>query len=620
MKRGTRQEGSAISYASTWRRVRFGALCAAFACFVLPSIGAHAQDVDLPKPVEPGVIEKGFEKPELPRATFERLLEESSDDIPPNEAREISLHLTSVIVEGATVYSDADFAPIYGDLMGQDVTLFDIFLVADAITTMYRNDGYILSRALVPAQRISNGSVVIQVLEGFVSNFSIEVQQPGAEEQDENPADLEPSAGEDEEGAVQIQGPQLGPHERALLESYGRKIMRARPLSADTLERYILLADDLPGLTVSSLLTPGDQQGASDLILLVEQDKHDGFLTVDNRGTRFIGPIQYQSGNILNSVGGFFEETTIRAILAHPAKELKFVEVTEVVPLGSEGTTIELQVQGSNSRPDFFNDQALRDLTIESRNKFASATLEHPIIRSRRQNLSVSFGVDFRDTKVDLRALDTRFSEDRIRVASLGATYDFVDTFDGVNLIGLEVRRGFNVLGASSEGQSDARSRGDGHARFTTVNANLFRLQRIIPGITVLGAVSAQWSADQLLAAEEFGFGGPDFGRAYDPSEFLGDHGVALKIEPQWGETIGWPGFHDYQVYGFYDFGAVWNINAGVARSRETAASAGFGIRLNFTEWFTANGEFAMPLTRDVDARGADGDGRRFFFSVIVRY
>ena len=82
--------------------------------------------------------------------------------------------LQSVVVEGSTIYSNEDLAGVYRELLGREVTLAQVFKVADTITARYRNDGYILSRAILPPQTISDGAVRIRIVEGYIDDVRIE--------------------------------------------------------------------------------------------------------------------------------------------------------------------------------------------------------------------------------------------------------------------------------------------------------------------------------------------------------------------------------------------------------------------------------------------------------------
>ena len=148
------------------------------------------------------------------------------------------------------------------------------------------------------------------------------------------------------------------------------------------------------------------------------------------------------------------------------------------------------------------------------------------------------------------------------------------------------------------------------------MNFSALRLQRVLPGLSILTSAIGQWSANTLLSAEEFGVGGAQFGRGYDPSEITGDHGFAMKIEPQYGKAIQGDYLVDYQLYGFYDFGVVWNT---LNTDRESLASAGFGVRSNFTDWASGFAEMAFPITRPVASRGSESEEMRVYFGFTVR-
>ena len=80
-----------------------------------------------------------------------------------------------------------------------------------------------MSKAVVPPQQIERGIIRIDVIEGFVDK-------------------------------VTFQGDVTGP--KALLNRYRKKLLNSKPLLSKDLERYLLLVDDLPGLSVKSVLTP----------------------------------------------------------------------------------------------------------------------------------------------------------------------------------------------------------------------------------------------------------------------------------------------------------------------------------------------------------------------------
>src|ERR1044072_5977510 len=92
--------------------------------------------------------------------------------VAPPGAESIMLTVSRIVITGATVYGDADFAPLYADLVGHDVPLAAVYELARRLTAKYSAAGYELSRGIVPPQNFGrHGAVIhIQVVEGYIDN------------------------------------------------------------------------------------------------------------------------------------------------------------------------------------------------------------------------------------------------------------------------------------------------------------------------------------------------------------------------------------------------------------------------------------------------------------------
>lgn len=181
----------------------------------------------------------------------------------------------------------------------------------------------------------------------------------------------------------------------------------------------------------------------------------------------------------------------------------------------------------------------------------------------------------------------------------------------------LGISQGLDILGASETG-SATNSRADGHSQFTKLTGQAARLQGITDRISLRVSVAGQWSADPLLSYEEFSLGGEAYGRGYDYGEISGEHGAAGSAEIRYGDETKWPWLSEYQVYGFYDVGAVWNKVSGDDLDMQHLSSAGAGLRLRINETVRTGFEAAKPLDRRVSTTG-DRDWR-FFFSAVAKY
>jgi hemolysin activation/secretion protein len=285
--------------------------------------------------------------------------------------------------------------------------------------------------------------------------------------------------------------------------------------------------------------------------------------------------------------------------------------VQHEAPLGTNGLKGKLSASGMNAQPGRTR-KANRNL--ETRSREVVAGLSYPVIRSRSKNFSVKAALSAHDGAVDLPGSPgLARTEDRIRALRVGANYDSVDRWQGVNNLEVELSQGLSALGASGNGAADL-SRPGGRPDFTKLTVYAARLQSLREQWSLLGALNGQYAFNDLLLPEQFTFGGEYFGRGYDAAELAGDHGAAMKLELRYSGARTPAALNAYTLYGFYDAGKVWQRNASAARAEkasESAASAGVGARMNFGTSASAFVTLAKPLTREVAEEG-DKSARLF--------
>jgi hemolysin activation/secretion protein len=538
---------------------------------------ASAQDQPPVLP-DPSQLESQFDEKKLPQSKIV-IRSQITGQQPLAPEDDIQFTLKGLTISSATVFTEADFRQFYEENLGKNISVSRLFDIASRITAFYRNQGYILSSVTVPAQEITDGLATLIAVEGYIDQVSVE-------------GDI--SSGE------------------KLLTELGAKIAQSRPLKADDLERYILLANDIPGVNATAVLQASQTPGATDLAIVVSQDKARAFASINNRGARFSGPVQGQFGAEVNSIIGGASRTGVRVVGSAQTSEFKLFEFSHQNVLGTEGTTISLMGRRTLSRPG----SALSDLDIESDSSSGRVSIQHPILRTRAKSFYVRAGFDIRDTKTEILGED--FSEDRIRVVRVGAAYDFVDRFDGVNLIDIEVSKGLDIFNATQTGDP-FQSRLDAETGFLKVNGSVRRLQRIAPKISLLLDIDGQFTGDGLAASEELALGGSQFGRAFDPAEITGDRGVAGRAELRYAGTLRNKYVEQYQVYVFGDYGIVWNRVNNAYRSVDLG-SVGAGLRFSLTEHVSVYAELATAIEKTPDYAERWGDTLRGFAGISLNF
>lgn len=509
----------------------------------------------------------------------------------PEGAEKITFVLRAIEIIGANAYSEEKLHALYADRVGQTITLADLYAIAAEMTRKYRNDGYILTQIVVPPQTIDGGVAKLQVVEGYVDRIAVQ---------------LEKDARPETEASM------------SLIRQYAARITTGEALNVKDLERYMLLINDLPGVNARGVLSPSKTKpGAADLTILVSRDPFDGLISIDNYGTRYLGPVQLSGAASFNSLLGNNERLTAQAVVApdtDDAIELGYVALGYDQPILSNG--LRLQFNGSHTitEPGF----TLDEFDVHGKSTTFSAGLLYPWLRSRATSIFATASFDL--SNVDTRNNIENTRKDRIRALRVGARAEHLDTLfgAGLNVADLEISQGLDFLGASDEDDIN-KSRPAADPGFTKLNVELQRLQRLAANWNLLMGVRGQWSDGPLLSSEEFGVGGIAYGRAFDPSEIIGDEGVAGKLELQWNAPGEISFLHDNQLFGFYDAGRIWNDDAAAANQKQdTVTSAGFGLRSKIMERTNMDITVAVPLNRDVQTQ-EDRDPR-VYFSLSQRF
>jgi hemolysin activation/secretion protein len=545
---------------------------AAALAMVSVSFAAVAQAIPpgaqiVPPSDQPGRERERFERPAVPLAQpGGPTITVPGTEAPPGAAQTF-LVIRQIRVTGASVYTTAQFAELYADLVGQKVSLQQVYDLAGRITAKYGGDGYVLSRAIVPVQELDpNGAVVhIQVVEGYIET----VEWP----------------------------PQLAGY-RDFFTYYAYKITAERPVNIRTIERYLLLAGDLPGLKFKNSIKPHPTKvGAAILVVEVTQQKPlDFFGRTDNRGTHARGPLEYLGSFTANNWLRLHEAITVTAAGAYQTQELQYYSAIYRQTLTAEGLTYFLTGSYGFGRPDLGIGQQF--LLYKTKSLYLESGLSYPIIRARERNLSVAgliFASDDNGAFFDMPDVPPS-TLDRLRGFRLRAEGDSADSTGGINQFFFVFSQGIEGLGSTQNGY-DLASRAFGRVDFTKMELTLSRLQPLFDQFSVLVAAYGQYALTPLLVSELCGYGGRVFGRAFDPSQFVSDTCIEVLAELRYDIPLQFKGLTQSQLYGFMDHGWLHNIAPVPGTfANVDAASVGAGLRLGWLNAITADLQVAQAV------------------------
>lgn len=513
---------------------------------------AHLADAQV-RPDAGRVLEQAAPAPTAPPSSAVDLHveERPAISLPENE----TIAVTRIRVTGATRVSEEALRAQVAELEGKTVSFAALQALAHRITRLYRNQGYLLTRAYLPAQQIHDGVVEIAVLEGRLADLRIENKSS-------------------------VHGPALAP-----LDS----IPVGEPLTARALERALLLANDTPGAHVRATLLPGATVGTSDLLVEVDPGRRiSGSISADTYGNRHTGTVRPGLDLKINNPLAIGDQLSITALSSF--EDMYYVHASYQLPINRWGT----RVGASYAWLDYALGEQFAALDADGTARIASLHLNHPIVRSRTFNVSAQLQYDRKSLEDRLGAFDTEATKD-LDNWTFGLVGNFIDGGGrGSNAFALLYTHGYLRLDAPTRAIDAATA--DTGGSFGKWTVNLQRLQTLTDGFAIYLSYQGQFAQENLDSAEKLSLGGAYGVRAYPQGETAADEIHLLRLEARWSAPIQLPG--DWQLIGFIDHGAA-RINHSpwtAGDNRRELTGAGVGLNIDLATRFSIKTSFAWRV------------------------
>jgi hemolysin activation/secretion protein len=512
----------------------------------------------------------------------------------------LDVPISDVTIEGATAYSASAFSAATAGLTGPTVPVASIEAARTAILNRYRADGYVYTAVNA---RITATHLRLVVIEGRIVD-------------------------------VKLRG-NIGPAGTQVLR-FLNHLTQESPVTTAAIERWLLLANDIPGVQVRSTINPSTTDpGALTLIADVSRQQFSASIRADDRAFRQTGPEELLATIDANSFTSLGERTEIS--LYHTFNDTDtFGQASEEFFIGGSGLKLHIYGGAGEATPS----GSLRELGYDGITRVFGASLSYPLIRSRQQTLTLIGLFDGLESQINysVTGQSVRASFDSLRVLRAQAQYVLLDTwlaqfvgpdFEAVNHADLRVSQGLPDFGASTNGNTQL-PRLNERVDFTKVDAELDRRQTIwspYAGATVnlLIGANGQFTNNVLPPEEKFYLGGPNFNRGFYYGEVTGDRAVQTKFEPQFDTPIPTPSFIPSQlhaeIYAFYDWGEVWQQQR--LDLDHTLRSLGGGVRFYADPYLEVDLEGVNRLTRTPDGLPPQVPALKsaeFYWQIVVHY
>ena len=497
----------------------------------------------------------------------------------PRAVEELMFEVKDIKVAGVTAYTEEQIRALTQPLIGKTTHLAELMALAEVIEKKYHDDGYILSSAYIPTQDVADGIFQIAVIEGYVA-------------------------------AVAANGGDQATRDR--LDQLLEPVLASKPLALPIIERALLSANEIPGISVSGLLRPSASgRGASDLVLTVKEAPLAASVSFDNSGSKSSNPWTIAAdasarsplgdGGLISLSGSAAPDVVQRSSLS-----ARYVTAALLPEVNTSFSALVSHGQPTGS---------LAQLKLVSDSTAFGSRASYNLLISRDDKLTADAGLTVQSANV--RILDAPFSHDEWRVADLALSYQNSKYLDGITSITASVAQGLPFLGASTSGSPTLSRPGIGQTDFTKLSSVLRRTQPIGSGFSLYAAANGQYALNPLLSGEEISFGGPGVGRGYDPGSITGDQGVGGSLELRYDLDAA-DFYADWlQLYGFYDSAVTW-VRVGHSVDNRLR-SAGLGLHSLYFNNYSLNLEFGHVIDA-LPSNDRDHHSSRLVLSGSVKY
>jgi hemolysin activation/secretion protein len=438
----------------------------------------------------------------------------------------------------------------------------DLCRIRDAVADALFERG-ILARVEIPAQTIDNGAVTIEVVEARIVNVTLR-GDPG------------PAA--------------------PALEKYAAKLRGMTPFDVKRVQRYILLASDVPGLKVRASVRPSSSggRGAVDLDLNVERDEEELIVNAQNLQGKATGRWGALARYDLNARTRYGERLSLVGYRTVFHNEQWVAQALSEARLGGDGWVVRGGLAYGESHPG----GALGGLGLKSVSMVANVEAAYPLVRTRRENVWAAAGFESIDQDTRLSGGGKLINDDlRVFYARLDADQTTYVGYRPIVLRGnVAVRRGIEGFGATDEGDR-LLSRAGAKTNAWTLLAEGSAQAVITPRLQAYVEVSGQYANQPLTAYEEFSVGSLTVGRGYDPGYISGDKALAASVELRAGPFQPAPQW-TFSPYGFFDVAHTSDKDRG--GFNQTVKSVGVGFQMPVRDRWVLDVSYAKPLDKRV--------------------
>lgn len=486
---------------------------------------------------------------------------------PPAQVDERRVKVENFTITGNTVFTESVLKDLLADLVGTALTLKEIYGAADRLTEYYQKHGYSLCTVTVPAQRMADGILRLEVIEGRVGKLLFTGNQRYSE---------------------------------AFLQRHFKPLEPMTILRLDDLERELLLLNDMPGLMVRSALVPGEEYGSTDVQLDTKETPFAANATLDNQGRDVVGLWRIGADFTINSPGKFGDILTL-GYTNSQSNLLRQGRLNYGFPINHDGSRLNLNY----SRAEYDVGGDFSELGISGASETARLQLNRPILRTRNRNLAWTLGLAHVVGQSETDLSTVPLSDDEINFFETGLDFSRRNKSGGQSTLAA-------LLATNLQSNPDGT---DGAALPVNLKLNGSHEHILGKGWSAALRGEALLCDDTLPDSNKYGLGGTASIRGFVSSSVRGDQGgfgsLELRRQLQYKTA-------NVQLRGFMDAGEVRQHLSLPGSSRsDSLASAGAGASIVIANRYNLDLTWAKPIDGN---ESGDGNSSMLWTTLTATY
>lgn len=494
-----------------------------------------------------------------------------------------TLVVESFIFRGATLLSKVQLEAAVAPFLNRPLDFNGLQQAAAAVGEAYRAAGW-LARVYLPEQEVEGNRIILQIIEGSF-------------------------------GKLRQQSEGLSRLDAALPAGYINVVQEPGSLvNTVRLDRALLLLDDLPGVSATGNLVPGEAESETDLVVqLSDEPLFNGQLNLDNQGSRSTGAERFNGQFNFNSP--LKQGDQFQGYFSH-SEGIEFASLRYSLPFGYTGLRVGINgsyLEYEVASPEF------RAADLKGKSVTWGLDANYPLVRARTRNLYLGAAYENKDYRNDSSAgIQSDYKIDNFTVRLTGNLFDRIGG-GGSNFVNLSLTRGELDLAALDLAENPRLSR-----QFSKLNYLISRQQAVSQSLSLYVRLSGQWANENLDSAERFYLGGPSGVRAYPLNEGGGDQGQLVNLELRYRARP------NLVLTGFYDWGRIEqnkdNNRILANPNRYELDGAGLSLAWSGPGGLELNATYARRLDDNPNpqANGNDRDGSldkdRFWLSARLSF